>query len=408
MKRVNNLYESLYDFKNILSIYKQVKSKTKNKYKIEQYEHFLLLNLTKIKKMLKNKNVKFDRYTIFIIKEPKYRIIMSQSINDKIINHLVAKNILLKVFEPSLIDGNVATRKNKGTLYGVKLIKKYINDLKRGEKTIYYLKCDITKFFYSIDHYKLMSIIERKIKDKYVLELIRQILNTTNDNYIQHTINKLVEIEKEKILNKSISSKARKYDFEQLDKIPNFAVKNKGIPIGSMTSQAFAIIYLNGLDHYIKENLHIKYYVRYMDDFVLLHHDKKYLKYCYKVIKDKIEEEFKLKLNDKTAIGMIGNNNSLNFLGYRFYLGKTNKLYMKIRNSTKKKFKRKLKKMSKLYKRGHLKIEDFNQVIASYLGHFKHANTYSFIKQNLYSNTICENDIGKFVRISENGNIIEF
>ena len=185
MKRVNNLYESLYDFKNILSIYKQVKSKTKNKYKIEQYEHFLLLNLTKIKKMLKNKNVKFDKYTIFIIKEPKYRIIMSQSINDKIINHLVAKNILLKVFEPSLIDGNVATRKNKGTLYGVKLIKKYINDLKRGEKPIYYLKCDITKFFYSIDHYKLMFIIERKIKDKYVLELIRQILNTTNDNYIQ-------------------------------------------------------------------------------------------------------------------------------------------------------------------------------------------------------------------------------
>ena len=197
MKRKNNLYKELLDIRNIIKVYnKQIKLNTKNKCKIEKYENYLLLNFVNLKQKLENRNFKFDRYFIFLIKEPKYRIIMSQTISDKLINHLVAKYILLSVFEPILLDYNVATRKNKGTLYGVNLVKRYINEMKHKKTPIYYLKCDISKYFYTIDHFKLMNILKSKIKDKDALLILEHILKTTNYAYISERINYLKDLEK--------------------------------------------------------------------------------------------------------------------------------------------------------------------------------------------------------------------
>ena len=409
MKRKNDLYKQLLDLRNIIKVYnKQIKLNTKNKHKIEKYENYLLLNFVNIKQKLENRDFKFDKYFIFLIKEPKYRIIMSQTINDKLVNHLVAKYILLSVFEPILLDCNVATRKNKGTLYGVSLVKRYINEMKHKKTPIYYLKCDISKYFYTIDHFKLMNILSSKIKDKDALFLLENILKTTNYSYISERINYLKDLEREKIKNLNISSNNKEILFKQIDKVPSFNLKNKGIPIGSMTSQAFAIIYLNDLDHYIKEQLHIKYYVRYMDDFVLFHHDKEYLKYCYKVIKDKIENEYYLQLNPKSSIGMISKNNALNFLGYRYYLSNTNKLYMKIRNNTKRKFKRKVKKMYRLCQNNKLDYYSFKQVLASYKGHFKYADTYNFQRKIFSNHNFFEIiTLGYSVKIDEYGDVVK-
>lgn len=366
----------------------EIRINTKNKMKIESFENHLFLHTINVKKMLMEENVKFHHYFIFLIKEPKYRIIMSQTIEDKIINHLVARYFLLDYFEPTLLDCNVATRKNKGGSYGIKLTKKYINMIKKEKKDIYYLKCDISKFFYNIDHNILKKIIRMKIKDPKALLLIDKIIDTTNENYISKYINKICTEEIERIKNLTITEAEKIKKIKEIEKIPRFKQKEKGIPIGNMTSQAFAIIYLNTLDHYIKENLHMKYYIRYMDDFVILDTDKERLRQIKEIIEDKLEKEFALKLNPKTHIGKLSN--GLDFLGFRFVL-KHDKLYMKLRTSTKKIFKKKLRIYNKLYLENKVDYKKVESVLASYRGHIKTGDTYYLYRNNFY----------KFPRITE-------
>lgn len=372
------MYESITDLNNIINIYNsEIKKNTKNKLKIEKFENYLSLNIFNIYNELKEEKVKFSKYHIFLIKEPKYRIIMSQTIKDKIINHLVARYFILNMYEKSFLNSNIATRKGKGPLFGIKLIKKYINELKKENKDIYYLKCDISKYFYNIDHNILKNILRKKIKDKKALKLIDDIIDSTNYSYISKRIEELCQKEIDKINKLQISQKEKNKKIEEINKIPRFDKKGKGIPIGNMTSQAFAIIYLNELDHYIKEKLNIKYYIRYMDDFVLLHTDKQKLKECYAIINNKLQYDFNLSLNPKTHIGML--KNGLDFLGFRFIL-QNNKLYLKVRTMIKRRFKKKLKKLFKLYNQKNINYNVLEKVHASYYGHFKEGNTYYLYK----------------------------
>lgn len=373
------MYESITDLNNIINIYNsEIKKNTKNKLKIEKFENYLSLNIFNIYNELKEEKVKFSKYHIFLIKEPKYRIIMSQTIKDKIINHLVARYFLLKVYEKSFLNSNIATRKGKGPLFGIKLIKKYINGLKKENKDIYYLKCDISKYFYNVDHNVLKNILRKKIKDKKALKLIDDIIDSTNYSYISKRIEELCQKEIDKINKLQIPQKEKNKKIEELNKIPRFDKKGKGIPIGNMTSQAFAIIYLNELDHYIKEKLNIKYYARYMDDFICLDIDKEKLKKVQTIINKKLENDFKLRLNPKTHIGKL--KDGLDFLGFRFIL-QNNKLYLKIRTMIKKRFKKKVKKLTKLSKNNHKYSKVLESVHASYYGHLKEGNTYYLYKK---------------------------
>lgn len=378
MKRYNNLYNDILRLDSILTIYeKEVKPHTKNKKQIEEFDSYLMLNITKILMELSSENIIFDKYNIFLICENKYRIIMAQSIHDKLINHLVARFILLKCFDNTLIDSNVATSVNKGTSYEVKLLKKYINEIKKKSNNIYYLKCDITKYFYSINHNILKTIVRKKIKDNRVLRIIDKIIDTSNYEYINNEIKQICEKEKERIMKLNINNLVKQNKINELENIIKYIYGNIGIPIGNMTSQVFAIIYLSDLDHYIKEELGIKYYIRYMDDFVLLNADKQSLKIIKNKIEEKVINDFNLVLNKKTHIGML--KNGLDFLGFRFILN-DNKLYLKIRNTTKKRFKQKIK-----YMRVNKKLDSpkAHNIISSYYGILKHGNGY-----NLYNNII--------------------
>ena len=135
-----------------------------------------------------------------------------------------------------------------------------------------------------------------------------------------------------------------------------------------------AIYYLNYLDHYIKESLRVKYYIRYMDDGLLLGNDKNYLRYCLDEIK-LIINEYNLKLNSKTKIINVSKE-GVDFLGFRFYII-NNKIIMRLRNSVKRNFKRKMK-FIKLNK-----VNDFKEIVASYKGHLKYGNCYYLFKHNL-------------------------
>lgn len=132
MKRLNNIYDIITNINVIRNMYfDEVAKTTRNKKKVERFSNYLSLNLVNIRNMLVNQNVIFDKYIIFLVQEPKYRLVMSQTIKDKIINHLVAHYFILNIFEPSLIDSNVATRKGFGTSKGIKLLKQFINELKK-------------------------------------------------------------------------------------------------------------------------------------------------------------------------------------------------------------------------------------------------------------------------------------
>ena len=170
--------------------------------------------------------------------------------------------------------------------------------------------------------------------------------------------------------------------------------KGKGLPIGNMSSQVIAILYLNELDHFIKEKLKIKYYERYMDDGIILHEDREYLEYCLKEI-TKILDKYKLKLNNKTKI--IDSRQGFEFLGFRYYI-KNNRLIMKVKNQTKKKFKRKMSNLYKLIELNRIKEKKLLQIKASYLGCLSYGNCNNLINKNIKSSHI--NDIQ--VRIDNN------
>ena len=370
MKRYNALYNNIIDIKNIDKVYKnQIRKNTKNKVKLYKFEEYYTYNICHIKYSLEH-NYELGKYNIFLIKDPKYRIIMSQDIRDKLINHLVG-NELIKVLELSLINNNIATRKGKGTHSGIRLLKKYLNELK--SENVYALKFDISKYFYNIDHDILKDLYYSKIKDKNFLKLLDKIIDSTNEEYVNKVIIKLVNNEINKLNNRSINLKEKKRRINELKHIPLYK-KGKGLPIGNLTSQILAIYYLNELDQFILEKLKVKY-IRYMDDGILLCNSKVHLKHCLDEI-EHIIDKYKLKFNNKTCIVNVSKN-GVDFLGFRFYIF-GNKVIMKVRHNIKRRFKSKVK----LIKKGVCDKKTL-QIINSYKSHLKWGGCYLLIKNNL-------------------------
>lgn len=307
MKRKKDLYQNICKLNNILKAYTEVCRNTKNKRKVANYKQYKCIYISRIYKTLVNKSYVVGPYNVFTIYEPKKRRIVSQNMHDKVINHLVSREILCPSLIPCLIDENVASRKKMGTKKGLELANKYHHICKLKYEKYYILKCDISKFFASINHEILKEKLRKKIKDKDALDIVFSIIDSDED----------------------------------------------GLSIGNMSSQILAIFYLNDMDHFIKENLKIKYYVRYQDDFLLFHNSKSYLKFCHTQIKLFLQKEG-LTLNKKTRI--YNNNNNFIFLGRN---KKGN--YAKYRDVN-----RRLKKRIYLYKTGHINLNSLLSSCISY------------------------------------------
>ena len=372
MKRKNNLYSDLYDIDNIIKMTDRVLSKVKNKERREKFLLYYSEHIINIKNRLESKNINLGKYNIFLITDPKFRVIMSQSIEDKTINHLIAEYLLVRVFNNKYIDSMCATRINKGSGYTTRLMKKYLNEIKLKYNKFYILKLDIKKYFYNIDHNILKRILKDNIKDKDALNILFKVIDSTNDNYINERIVKLKEgrinhLSNKKLINETLDIPLYEYD--------------KGCGIGDQTSQAFGLIYLNEICHFIKEELHIKYFINYMDDFVIIHHDKEYLKYCLDVIRDKLFYEYKLELNRKTRIYNISE--GVEFLGYRYML-KNNKVIIKLRNITKKNFKKNVRMLNLLKNYDYIDNEKYKLLLNGYKGVLSKGNCSNLFRSIVY------------------------
>jgi len=307
MKRKGNLYQEICKIENIISAFREVCRNTKNKKKVEKFKAFQCVQVSRIYDILINKSYVVGPYHKFVIYEPKKRHVVSQNLEDKVINHLVARHILMPAIFPGLIDSNVASRKGLGTARGLSYFYHYNEICKKKYEQYYVLKCDIQNFFHSIDHEILKKKILRRIKDKDAIKIV----------------------------------------FDLIDS------EEEGLGIGNMTSQILAIFYLDDLDKFIKEKLKIKYYVRYQDDFCLWHPSKEYLRHCLKEISKFLVTDG-LMFNRKTRIF----SSKENFI----YLGRgKDGRYAKRRE-----IRRKLKKREYLYKSGRIPLNSFVSSIRNY------------------------------------------
>lgn len=270
MKRFSNLYENLYKPENIRACYYEVIRNTKNKRQVYQLQKNAGRVIKSIYEDLKNEKYVVGKYNIFVIYEPKQRTIVSQGMKDKIVNHLIAREILYPAILPCLVPYNVASRPDMGTRKALEYLERYRKFFASKTEKYFILKCDISRFFSSIDHKILKKKLRKRIKDPKALKIV----------------------------------------FDVIDSHPS------GLGIGSMTSQVLAIFYLNDMDHFIKEELKIKGYIRYQDDFLLFSESKEYLEICLEKIKTFLEKE-KLVLNKKTRI--YSSNENICFLGRNLY-----------------------------------------------------------------------------------------
>lgn len=340
-KKTNDIYYKHLKIDNLYKMWNIVKKTCKNKKEVYEFSLNLSTNINYIYDSLYNKTYKPSKYKVFMIFEPKPRLVASQVVIDKIVNHFITNYYLIPYLESSLIDQNVATRKGKGTSYANKLLVKYLNKLiiNNKNKPIYCLKLDISKYFYSIDHDILLEKLKLKIEDQDVINLIKTLIGETNKEYF----------------NEKVLFYNKKYNID----IPEYK-NNKGLSIGAMTSQFLAVFYLNDIDHFIKENLKCKYFIKYMDDYLILDTNKENLKVIWKKIEEKLHKN-KLLLNKKSNIYRL--DNGINFLGYKYRVV-NNKLKINYNKKTYSKVKRKLKY---LYSKDKIK---FFKSYASYYGYF--------------------------------------
>ena len=344
---------------DVIAIYEdEVSKNTKNKIKVFNFERNKTMNIFDIVNTIEKGNYHINKYNIFTINIPKYRVVMSLGIKDKIINHYVARHILLKKLDKYLDIRNCATRKDMGYDYAIGLVKKYLEKMKKKCDDIYVLKLDLSKYFYSINHDILKSMLIDKL-DKEEYDIVSNIIDSTNEDYINSIINNM----KKRLLIKD-SDRTK-----EIEKIPIYK-KGYGLPIGNMTSQFLSIFYLYKLDHYIVNDLHLKYTIRYMDDYIIFSNDKEYLKKCYKIIVDKLKNEYDLDINRKKSM-IINVKDGFEYLGYLFKIdGK--KTIIKVRKENNYRRKKNISNNNYLYNNGYIEFRKYFNSMSNYLNGYKY------------------------------------
>lgn len=321
-KTYNHLFEEIVSFPNLLAAYFEARRGKMNCVSIMKINRNYEDVIFTLQKELKEKTWEPGQYRDFLcVTEVKRRLINAPAFKDRIVHHAIAK-VVRPLFERKYIFDSYATIKNKGTHKAVYRVQEFLKRAARHGEKVYVLQCDISKYYPSIDHDVLIEQIERTVRDKEVVKLWRKILDGFSDT-------------------------------------------GKGLPIGSLTSQIAANIYLNVLDHFVKECMQIKYYVRYMDDFVLIGNSKEELWKNLADIKWLVEGTLKLKLNKKTKIYPASR--GVDFAGYRTF---TNHILPRKRNI--KAAKKRFKDLSYKYKNGRIDLKSVRQRVVSFLGYVKH------------------------------------
>ena len=350
MKTHKNLYEKLHSTENLLSAFAKAKKGKSKKNYVVNFESNLERNIAILKRDLRLNKYNPSRLRKFIIRDPKTRTIHSSIFRDRIVHHAII-NVIKPFYENIFIYDSFASRKNKGSHLAVERFESFVRKVSSNGKKInnpfnnnsiksYVLKADIKHYFATIDHKVLLNILKKKIADEELIKLIETILNSFDTN-----------------------------------------IQGKGLPLGNYTSQFFANVYLNNLDYFVKHRIKAKCYIRYVDDFVILHKNKNVL-YDYKNKIEKYLKFLKLELHqEKSEIHAL--RNGITFLGYRIFYH-----YRLLRKRNIRYFKRRLEEKLELYRREIISEKELSSFINGWMGYSSFANTNNFNKKlNNHINT---------------------
>lgn len=321
MKQFIHTFEEIINIDNLLSAWKEFVKGKRNKADVQEFQLHLMDHIISLHTDLRNKTYQHGSYTQFHISDPKPRLISKASVRDRLLHRAIYR-ILYPFFDNTFISNSYSCRINKGTHKALNQFRKYGYVVsKNNTKTCWVLKCDIKKFFDSIDHHILLSILKKNISDLDTLWLLENVIASFS------------------------STKT-----------------GKGLPLGNLTSQLLVNIYMHEFDSYIKHNLHIKHYIRYADDFIILSDNRTRLTTLIPIIQTFLAKSLALQLHPKKVfISTLAS--GVDFLGWVHFPDRR-----VLRTSTKK---RMLKRITN---------HPTSETLASYRGLLRHGNTYKLIR----------------------------
>jgi len=350
MKRYGNLYPQIINFENILLASRQAQKGKRFRDNVLDFNYHLETELIRLQKQLTDKTYQPGDYRTFHLINPKSRLISAAPYRDRVVHHALC-HVIVPIFERIFIADSYANRLGFGTH---RALRKFTSFARNSN---YVLQCDIKKYFPSIDHIILKELIRRKIKCSDTLWLIDTIINNSNE---QETV----------------------IDYFPGDDLLTPVTRRKGLPIGNLTSQFFANIYLNSLDHFIKDKLKICKYVRYVDDFALFSDERELLADARLAIEEYLAN-LRLKIHPIKS-QLFATKIGVSFLGFRIFADT-----IRVRNSNLHQARRRLKRsacssasLSQTdYLQGRIELEKVNQSLQSWFAHLEHGDTWQLRQQ---------------------------
>src|SRR3989344_173781 len=330
-------YRDLITIENLFQAYFEFRKDKRKKYDVQLFERNLEDNLFELHRLLKTRTYRHSSYQEYYVNDPKRRHIHKAQVSDRIVHHLLYK-YLYELFDKSFIYDSYSCRNNKGTHRAVKRLELFARKVSRNyTRDFWALKLDIKRFFESINHDILLDLIRTKIQNEDIIWLIQNVLNSFH-----------------------LPTRSR-----------------KGIPLGNLTSQIFANIFMNQFDQFIKHKVKMKYYLRYADDFTILSEDKDFLFSCIDTSRYFLRAKLNLELHpEKIVLRKLSW--GIDFCGYIILPH-----YILTRTKTKRRMLRKIEERAKDYYRGEIDKFCFDQTLASYFGYLLHSNSFK-LKKKIY------------------------
>ncbi|MEN9558420.1 MAG: hypothetical protein RL141_789 [Candidatus Parcubacteria bacterium] len=333
MKIYKDLFNRIVSLGNLVSAWEEFRSDKGKKADVLEFEYSLEPHLFSLRRELGSKRYSHGSYSGFYICDPKVRHIHKATVRDRVLHHAVFR-VLNPIFEETFIANSFSCRINKGTHKGVLAAEQMIRaESKNYTIPCFALKCDIRKFFDSVDHRILLAILERRIADPDTMWLLQLIV-------------------------------------ESFDKGGMSLFDRHGLPIGNLTSQLFANVYMNEFDQFVKHEMKVKYYARYTDDFIVVSADRKYLESLIGPFQKFLEDRLRLSLHPK-KISIRNVAKGIDFLGYVALPH-----YKVLRSKTRRRIFRKLRDRVMQYRRGDISEHSLSQSLHSYLGALSHADAH--------------------------------
>ena len=352
MKRLGGVWPQLVSFPKLLLAYRKARRGKSRRSSVAGFELHLEKELLQLQRELQNGEYTPGEYRVFTLYERKPRAISAAPFRDRVVHHAI-----MNVIEPKLdrrfIDDSYACRRGKGTHAAVALYQKW------SQRYCYALKMDVRRYFPSIDHALLKTKLRDYLKDQRLLVLLDRIIDSSD-------------------------CKPEEWVYFPGDDLFTQAERLVGIPIGNLTSQFFANLYLDNFDHFVKEQLKVKPYLRYVDDMVLLDDDKGRLAEWRICCRARLEAD-RLKLHPNKA-HIMPTGLGVDLLGYQVFPKQR-----RLRNDNGHRFVRKLRRMAAAYAQGRMSWADIDPSVQSWIGHAKQADTLG-LRRRIFSGIVFQRE----------------